>query len=317
MYSTFRLMKPLSIGKDVPLASVQLPVYASTKLDGIRACVQNGRALSNSGTELASIRIYQHLANPLFEGLDGEIVYSNPADEACYGLTSSAVNSIVFPKHLDWDQWRFCVFDLKTSANYTAEERYGILQERFKLIHDAGLTHVMLLEQEVLRTHDEIDDFYNRQLEAGYEGAIFKRLSGRYKMNRAGTKDQVMLRLKPFGNEFFEAQILSCHCAYENTNPVERSNLGYAKRSSHQDGMVPVDMLGYMTVRDTKSGVEFRLPASKMTHDERTRYWKVRDSLVGAYVRYTCMTYGEKDKPRMPSFRGFRDTSDFSPKGEF
>lgn len=316
---SFRLMKPLSIGNDadqVALEKVQLPVLASPKLDGIRACWQSGRLLSNSGTPIASVALTKKFIEeyPSFQ-FDGEFVYGDPTDERCYNLTQSAVNSVNFPAELDINQMRFYVFDFKPMINASAAKRLEVLKEYFLM--EKFSSFFELLPQTLLTEASQIDAFYQDCLEQGYEGAIFKHVDRPYKEGRSGKTQQVMLRLKPFGKEFFEAQIISYECAYHNGNEAETSALGYTKRSSCSDGKIPLDMLGVFVVKDCKSGVEFRLPVSSMTHQQRIDIWKDIDSYVSKYVRYTCMTYGGKTAPRMPSYRGFRDTSDFSPKGKF
>lgn len=316
---SFRLMKPLSIGtgdKDVVLEAVQLPVLASPKLDGIRACWQNGLLLSNSGMPIASRDLTKKFteAYPTLQ-IDGEFIYGDPTDEHCYNLTQSAVNSINFPADMDINKMHFYVFDFKSHLPVKAAARYELLKEYFLL--DKVPPFFELLPQTLLTEASQIDAFYQECLEKGYEGAIFKHVDRPYKEGRSGKTQQVMLRLKPFGKEFFEAQIIGYECAYHNSNEAETSALGYAKRSSAADGKIPLDMLGVFVVKDCKSGVEFRLPVSSMTHQQRIDIWKDIDSYVGKYVRYTCMTYGGKTAPRMPSYRGFRDISDFSPKGKF
>ncbi|QGH73575.1 MAG: DNA ligase [Siphoviridae sp. ct7UA22] len=307
-----RLMKPLSIFKDVPLEDVQLPVWASSKLDGIRSSVSCGVALSNSGTPIAS-ELCQALISD-FNRLDGEFIYGDPTAPDCYNKTQSAVNSRVFPSDLDPSELRFYVFDYRL-PDLKWSERLAYLERLFATTFQ-GLPHLVLVQQTKLTQLSEIEKFYNMQLELGFEGAIFKQ-DVHYKEGRSGKTKQCMLRLKPFGNEFFEAKIVGYECAYHNANEAETDNLGYTKRSSHASGKIPMDMLGAFIVVDCKSGIEFRLPASAMRHDERIRLWKNIDDYLGKYVRYTCMTYGQKVKPRMPSFRGFRSTQDFSPTGEF
>lgn len=313
--SKFRLMKPLSIGKDIPLEKVLLPVFASTKLDGIRGCVQGGVVLSNSGLPIASQYVQERFGLPGFENMDGELGYGDPTDPLFYNKTQSAVNSIHWPKDMDKNELRFFVFDQRTQGN--AKERLQKLQERLFIINSNHYSGAIFVEQKLLSSHDEIDSFYLDCCNRGFEGAMFKRTLGPYKQGRAAKGDQVLLRLKPFGNEFFEAQIIGYECAYHNANDLHYSPQGFAKRSSAVDGKVPLDMLGSFVVQDTQSGIEFKLPVSSMSHADRIKIWPVIDGYVGKYVRYTCLTYGAKVKPRMPSYRGFRDLSDFCPKNSF
>ena len=117
---SFKLMKPLSIPADVPFEKISFPQMCSTKLDGIRACVQNGQVLSNSGTPIASPEARRLIA--AFEGFDGEFGYGDPTAKDFYSKTQSAVNSKTWPVGLDPNELRFYVFDLKKEC-YTAKSR--------------------------------------------------------------------------------------------------------------------------------------------------------------------------------------------------
>jgi DNA ligase-1 len=308
---SYWLMKPLSIGqgkKDVSPEDVIFPGYASRKLDGIRACIKNGVVLSNSKKPIAS-KLVQKLFGFL-ENLDGELGYGDPTDPLFYNKTQSAVNSIEFPEDFDPDLLCFYVFDYRISLAGTCT-RLSYLENM------PEWPRVKVLEQTLVHDFRDLERLYNQYVAEGYEGIMYKRVGAHYKEGRSGKLDQPLLRIKPFGNEFFEAQIIGYECAYQNDNDAYIDEQGFTKRSSHRDNLVPLDMLGAFVVKDCKTGVEFRLPASAMAHADRIALWKKIDDCLGRYVRYTCLTYGAKEKPRMPSFRGFRSTTDFSPTGEF
>lgn len=311
---SYWLMKPLSIGsdkKELPFDDVIFPGFASRKLDGIRACIKQGKVLSNSQKPIASIYVqsaFRHLEN-----FDGELGYGDPTDPLFYNKTQSAVNSIHWPAELDKNELRFYAFDWRVEVT-PARARIDVLKRQVEAMNNP---QVVCLEQTLVYTQEDLENLYQVYLSEGYEGLMFKRSGGFYKFGRSGKTDQPLLRMKPFGNEFFEAKIVGYECAYQNDNELFYDEQGFAKRSSHRENKVPLDMLGAFIVVDCASGIEFRLPASKMTHKERIDLWKNIDDYLGRHVRYTCLTYGTKVKPRMPSFRGFRSTTDFSPTGEF
>ena len=308
------LMKPLSIGsdkKELSFDDVIFPGFASRKLDGIRACILNGKVLSNSQKPIASLYV-QSLFRDL-EGFDGELGYGDPTDPLFYNKTQSAVNSVHWPEDMDKNELRFYVFDYRVQ-NTPARARLEVLKPLVNSLHDL---RVVFVEQTLVFNQEDLERLYQTYLSEGYEGLMYKRSGGMYKFGRSGKTDQPLLRMKPFGNEFFEAKIIGYECAYQNENDLFYDEQGFAKRSSHKENKVPLDMLGAFIVVDCASGIEFRLPASKMTHAERIDIWKNIDDYLGRYVRYTCLTYGAKVKPRMPSFRGFRSRTDFSPTGEF
>lgn len=306
---SYWLMKPLSIGGDTKAldpSDTVFPVFASRKLDGIRGCVYDGKVLSNSKKPLASRYIQERFSAVVFDAFDGEFIYGDPADPLCYNKTQSAVNSIHWPADLDKNELRFHVFDMRTPRT-PARDRLRILKSILAALNDS---QVVFVEQTIVYSMEDIEQLYQQYLAEGYEGLMLKRTDGFYKEGRSGKTDQPLLRMKPFGTEFYEAQIVGYECAYENQNDLYLDEQGFSKRSSHKENKVALDMLGSFVVQDVVSGIEFRLPASKMPHHERISIWKNIDDYVGRYVRYTCLAYGTKEKPRMPSFRGFRSKED-------
>ena len=244
------LMKPLSIGtekKDVSPDHVLFPGYASRKLDGIRACVKNGTVLSNSKKPIAS-KLVQKLFS-LLENCDGELGYGDPTDPLFYNKTQSAVNSIEFPADLDPSLLRFYLFDYRIDFELTAT-RLSYLEDK------TSMPQVALVEQTLVHDFRDLERLYNQYIAEGYEGIMYKRIGCAYKAGRSGKLDQPLLRLKPFGHEFFEAQIIGYECAYRNDNDVFIDEQGFAKRSSHIDGKIPLDMLGAFIVKDCKSGAD-------------------------------------------------------------
>lgn len=306
---SYWLMKPLSIGGDTKSLdpwNVIFPVFASRKLDGIRGCVYESKVLSNSKKPLASLYIQERFSDEVLAMFDGEFIYGDPTDPLCYNKTQSAVNSIHWPEDLDKNELRFHVFDMRVLRT-PARDRLRILKS---LIKGLGDPQVVFVEQTIVYSMEDVERLYQQYLAEGYEGLMLKRTDGFYKEGRSGKTDQPLLRMKPFGTVFYEAKILGYECAYENQNDLYYDEQGFAKRSSHQENKVSLEMLGSFWVKDLETGVEFKLPASKMPHMERIAIWKNIDDYVGRYVRYTCLDYGTKEKPRMPSFRGFRSKED-------
>jgi DNA ligase-1 len=94
-----------------------------------------------------------------------------------------------------------------------------------------------------------------------------------------------------------------------NTNKKRTNNLGHTERSTHAEGMVGLDTLGALTVKDIKTGVTFNV-GSGFNAAQRAAIWAEQSSFVGKVIKYKHFPIGVKDKPRFPTFLGFRNKDD-------
>jgi len=115
--------------------------------------------------------------------------------------------------------------------------------------------------------------------------------------------------LNPINTEFRKAIIIGVTEQMHNGNEVGTDELGRPKRSSKKAGMVPMDMMGKITVQDVVTGVEFDI-GTGFTRAQREELWAQKDSLIGKIVKYKYQPAGVKEKPRFPRFLGFRDRID-------
>jgi DNA ligase-1 len=94
-----------------------------------------------------------------------------------------------------------------------------------------------------------------------------------------------------------------------NMNEAKVDALGHTERASNQENLVPGNTLGALIVRDIKSGTEFKI-GTGFDAVTRQEIWGQRAQLIGRIVSYQHFPIGVKDKPRFPSYRGFRDPID-------
>lgn len=85
-----KLLKPM-LAVDAK-SDIRFPVYASPKLDGIRALIVNGKVMSRSMKEIPNEFIQQELGKfPILDGLDGELIVGAANDYNAMQNTSSGV----------------------------------------------------------------------------------------------------------------------------------------------------------------------------------------------------------------------------------
>lgn len=294
----FKPMLATAIPTD-QLSSLRFPLYASVKLDGIRATLQNGVLLSRSLKPIPNEYIQKAFRQMPLEGADGELIFGDPAAKDCFRQTESIVMSDDKPA----GGIEYHIFDLKSDRGFA--DRYLTLCDAFEKLHNEFA--ITLVLQQYCYTVCEVTQFEEDALEVGYEGVMLRSPDGPYKSGRATLRSQDLLKLKRF--EDSEAEILGVQEEMENTNAEFTNELGRTARSSHKAGKVGKGTLGALLVRDLKTKVEFAI-GTGFDAAARSALWSQRAELVGKLVKYKYFPTGSKDKPRFPVFLGFRDKRD-------
>ena len=273
----------------------------SPKIDGMRALVKDGVVLSKSMKPIPNSAVQKMFGH--LHGFDGELTVG-PAHKMFEGDDVFARSRGPIMRKEGAADFRFHVFDLWNRSE-GAIARYKLLQ--FEELPEQA----EVITQYKCSTQEEVDDCYHRFLEEGYEGAMLRRIDGKYKFGQATEKEGYLLKLKNFLDA--EAQIIGFIEQMENTNEKTINELGYSTRSMAQDGFVGKDTLGAFVVRDLTTNVEFNVGNGPgLTQELRKQLWEQRDELKGLYIRYKYQEIGTKDAPRMPQFLGFRDAIDIS-----
>jgi DNA ligase-1 len=295
--------KPMLASAIEDTSKLKFPVLASIKLDGIRATVQGGKLLSRS-LKLIPNRQVQQMFKNLPEGLDGELIYGDPAHPDCYRTTTS----IVMSEDKDASGIMFHVFDIYNGdANRPFSSRLnGAMTAAHLNLFTVHVPHVMIEDEE------DLLKFEAGCLEDGHEGVMVRSLDGPYKQGRSSVKQGHLLKLKRFLDA--EAEITGYYEEMENQNEAKTNNLGRTERSSAKSGLVGKGGLGGFEVRGigrVYAGVAFQIGGG-FTARMRDVLWQTRSELVGEIVKYKYFPTGSKERPRFPVFLGFRDKRDIS-----
>ena len=286
------------------LSSLRFPVFASPKLDGIRATFQDGRILSRTLKEIPNTNIHKifgNLPKDVCDGMDGEFIVGDPTAKDAFRKTTSVVMSDDAPA--DGIFWH--VFDRMGLSCF--ELRMGHLRGDFARHKIALKWPIRILDQKALWNVEDVLKYEEEQLAIGYEGVMLRNPAGPYKHGRATEKSQDLLKLKRFKDS--EAVIIGFKEEMENQNEEFTNELGRTARSSAKGGKVAKGTMGALQVRDITTDVEFEI-GTGFDAELRANLWKVRDKLAGKIVKYSYFPSGSKDKPRFPVFLGFRDKRD-------
>ena len=280
------------------LGTLQYPLLASPKYDGIRAIWWNGRFYSRNLKHIPNVALSERMAKHLAkhdcscDGMEGELIYGEPVGEGVFNRTSSKVMT----RNADADGVKFYMFDDMNRPTAPFYDRWG------KLPDLGGFTvkvpHVMC------HTAKSAEEFENLAVDEGYEGMILRAPEASYKCGRSTLREQGLLKVKRFMDA--EAQVVGFEELMHNANPLGTNELGYAHRTSHKAGQVPSGTLGTLLV--AWNGQVLGI-GSGFTAAERVDTWNNREFLKGKWVKFKYLP-AVKDLPRHPVFLGWREEGD-------
>ena len=284
------MFKP-TLAAAADLAKLCYPLYASPKLDGIRATLVDGKLVSRTLKPIPNNWIRSQLEFSSLEGHDGELIVGSPYAHDCYLASLSGVM-----RHEGEPNFTFSVFD-KWDAPGTFAERYEWLQKAqpFK-------SRVQLLTQVLVHSEAELLAYETETVERGYEGLILRDPAAPYKFGRSTVNEGYLLKLKRF--EDSEAEILEVLEEMHNANEAQTNELGRTKRSTAKAGLVGKGTMGALRVRDIHHGWEFNI-GTGFTAAQRAEKWR-----VGSVHKYKYFPVGMKDVPRHPVYLGPRSKLD-------
>ena len=290
-------IKPL-LACEVPLEQVRLPVYVSTKLDGIRCVIIDGVAYSRSLKPIRNKYIQSIIGNEKYNGFDGELVVGNIYDKDVFQKTTSGVMS-----EKGEPNFVFYVFDDFTHPTLPYSERADKMRYKVDTLTD----HIKFLGQKLVDSKERIEYLLETEQVVGGEGLILRNPNGKYKYGRSTPKEQLSIKLKFFEQDEFE--VVGFTERMHNANQAKINELGLQERSSHKDNLIPMNTLGSLIL---KYGDDSFQMGTGFTDEQRQEIWDNRDKYLGKFASVRYMSVGLKDKPRIPSFIGWRDKDDMS-----
>lgn len=305
--------KPMKAG-DYEAEKQRFPCFASPKIDGFRAVKLPGsdQLVAYSLKPFPNPYVQELFGRPQLDGFDGELTVGPPNARDVIQRTAEVMRKTGKP-----NVW-FHVFDYFGNPDLSAADRQIVLQTKLAMLREEfpdaeWLKRVTYVNQTVLVTPEELDDYETRALAHGYEGVCTRAPDHAYKYGRSTTKEQTLIKVKRF--EDAEAVIEGFSPAQHNMNEAIRNALGHIERSSAKAGKVDMDMVGRIHVYDFKgpdgARRDFDIGPGTLTHEQRRALWELwtvnPNVLRGMMVTYKFFKHGEKDVPRHGSFKAWRD----------
>lgn len=287
-------MKPM-LAVEADLSKIKYPVYAQPKLDGIRVVIKDSVVYSRSLKPIRNKYVQSLFGKDEYEGFDGELIVGEATAPDVFQKTSSGVMRTEGEPDV-----KLFVFDLWNTPNSFCD-RLEKLCWAMMFEWDS----VRLVSGEDIGSEKELMLYYNKLVEDGYEGIMVRSPTQPYKFGRSTVNSQHLLKLKPFVDA--EAKVIGFTERMHNANEAKTNELGRIKRSSNKENLIPTDTLGALQL--DLDGVLFEC-GTGFSDGQRQDIWDNRDVYIGQLAKIKYQTIGVKDKPRFPSFLGWRDTDD-------
>lgn len=276
--------------------SLNFPLFASAKLDGVRACIQDGVVVSRNLKPFPNKFCHHLFSRKEFEGLDGELIVGSPTAKGCLETTKSGVMTRAGVPLVTF--YAFDFFDQHGVTGF--KERLQYLQATYG--KTAG---VKVLPHTIVRNHTELIKLQEQFLADNYEGVMLRTLDGKYKQGRSTLKEGWLMKLKVF--EYDDCQVLECIEKQHNANELGVDALGHAKRSAHAAGKVPAATLGafkVLVLTGPFAGTVCYCGTGNLTKALCASMWYRRKALVGMKFSFKYFLYGSVDAPRFPGYFG-------------
>ena len=289
--------------EDEELYGLKYPVVGSAKLDGVRAVVIDGVALSSTLKPIRNEYIQRCIGRHEYDGFDGELIVGDADDPTVFNKTIGPVM-----RKAGRPDFTFHVFDRFVEKDKTYEERW---LKKMQTVRDADLPFMSVLKQAELYSPADVLRFEKKCVDAGYEGAMIRSLSGIYKEGRCTKLEQNVMKRKPMCD--IEGRVVGFGESMTNENPATINEIGETQRGTDQNYIRPSGSLGFLILKSDLWEKEFKVGAGAGTINEmRDEIWANKEKYLGKMLKFSYQPYGSVNGPRLPIAICFRDEDDIT-----
>lgn len=282
-----KVIKPLLATK-AEFDKIQYPVLATPKLDGIRCLMVDGIAMSRSMKPIPNKYVQEQLKG--LHGLDGELMLNGDYNVVQSGIMSQEGEP----------EFYYSVFD-----NWSLDYGYPLRLEDTEWYTEHP--HVRFLHPIEITSEEQLLVYLEECLDKGYEGVMIRQPNSKYKFGRSTVNQGILLKIKKFFDD--EATIVDITEKMTNMNALEVDELGYAKRSSKKENLVPADTAGSVIVQ--WQGKEFRVGFGPGLDDIfKQTLWDEREERKGELIKFSYQELSKDGVPRFGKMLGFRHEDD-------
>ncbi len=191
---TKTMIKPMLAHKYNP-DKADYPAYIQPKLDGVRCVFTKDGAYSRTGKEFKNVDHIKKALKNFFNNnptfiLDGEL-YNHGLKDDFEKIISLVRKTKPTDEHKQEaaELIQYHVYDIANLAHATYTNRLNILNSSFTYTYP-----ICKVETKVVLDYDEAVKQHRKYLKLGYEGSIYRSMSGKYK----GTRSWDLMKFKDF-----------------------------------------------------------------------------------------------------------------------
>lgn len=301
------IRKPMK-AEDFVQEKLVFPYFASVKLDGYRAFVEDGVLLTSSGKPVSNEYTQYLFGRPEFNGLDGELIVGGYNDKRAFWNTSGPVRRVNGEPDVRW-----YIFDDRTRPSDTFVNRS---QDACRRVEQAkghkilpGSNRIESLLQQMVLTIEDLLEFERSAIASGFEGVMLRSPEGPYKFGRSTLAENYLLKVKRFITE--EAVITGYVEQMENLNESFIDELGRSKKAQDKDMLRGTEMIAAFIVESSKWPKSFNISATSLSHEERREAYLNFNSMYSQKMaRFKYFPHGVVDVPRHGVFEAIRGEED-------
>ena len=311
-----KTFKPqLCPNEKVDLSTLNYPLLASCKLDGIRCIFYKGQILSRSLKQIQNKQLREKFepirawTEKTGNVIDGEIY--DPK------MTFQEITSFVMTEDLTDPKTikkNGCILEIPETLNYYAfdflygEQTHHSFYERLTALADVIIEikspYIHPVLHKKVNTKEEVEQTFEWALNNNYEGLILRNPNSPYKCGRFTIKEGGAFKIKPFVT--FDAKITGVEQSTEVNEDAEKktNELGRSVTSKKKDDRHLIEKASAFWVDYEGKPLKVVLA---MTDPEKMGVWLNRASLIGKTIEYKGMLVGSKDVPRHPVMIRYRE----------
>ena len=272
-------IKPMLAHKYNP-DKADYPAYIQPKLDGVRCVFTKNGAYSRTGKEFKNVDHIKKALKNFFNNnptfiIDGEL-YNHGLKDDFEKIISLVRKTKPTEEHKQEasELIQYHVYDIANLAHATYTNRLNILNSSFTYTYP-----ICKVETKVVLDYDEAVKQHRKYLKLGYEGSIYRSMSGKYK----NTRSWDLMKFKDFDDS--EATIIN----YE---------LGKGKRTG---------TLGKFIMLDDE-GVEFGCPPGKgYNYKDLAKMLDNINDYIGQRATFTYFQRTKAGSYRHPLYKCIRN----------
>lgn len=282
------------------LGKISYPKIGLPKLNGVRACNQEGNLLARSLKPIPNLHTRLMFSKKELDGQEGELVVGNLADEEVFTNSTSGVMTRIGEPDVVWH-----LFDIY----HPTLPFYRRLEDLYTLAKESPFPRIQVVESKILYSDEDTQEYASWALRMGYEGLVLRDPDAPYKNGRSTQREQGFMRFCPWLRS--EALILEIMEGQINQNVSVKNELGYLKKSSHKENLVGSGRAGAVRVRDMATLIEFNMVVP--TVSLQSYMWAHQGEFLNKLVKYKYKpAVNVGGKPRFPQWEGLRSPLDMS-----